>query len=217
VREDGVDRLVWHLHLTPAIQLVTPLDTCSRSARWVRTRLLWIAVAIGPGACSAGDLNADESSAGAGNGAGAESPAIDDLTVVRYPGYGGGPGSAESTCDPTTRPDTLAFKGASRELSWDLCRVETAPVYTTQVGQRTLADGEIDSIRQTLDQLKVGTAVCLVDVGLMTLDVGAGASAEHYASCPPESMEDRTAASGISDVWTTLEDLSGHGVAPLPD
>jgi hypothetical protein len=160
-------------------------------------RVLWLAVALSSLAC-----------------AGKNDGAIEDVTVARYPGgIGGAPAAPESTCDPLADRDSIAVYSASRQLAWSICRFEAPNVYARQRGERLVTEGEFDSFEQVLAEVKTGTpeGMCGADAGFLTLDVRTDASTALYissSSCPPEVSAGRTPATGISDLWVLLDDLS---------
>jgi hypothetical protein len=165
--------------------------------RWKGSRTAaWLVTALGALACGSGKLA--------------------DITIVSHPGgYGGAPASAESTCSPLTDPATLAVDGASRELSWTLCHFDAPNLYTLRTGQRVVTEAELEPVQAALDRLTPGMpeGMCGPDGGVLTLDVRAEASTELYisnSSCPPDWSAGRTPATGISDLWLKVQDLSGE-------
>jgi hypothetical protein len=169
---------------------------------------VWIATALGALARAGGNGGAVEQTPAVSDGA------FENVSVVRYPGgFGGAPASPESTCNPLADADTLALDGTSHQLSWNFCRFDPPSTYATRVGQRELSDEELASVEQTLALLEAGTAegMCGADAGFLTLDVQTKTSTELYisrSSCQSETSAGRAPATGIADVWQTLDALS---------
>ncbi len=176
------------------ILLRTPRP-CSERAR----RGIGIAAALGSLACASTDDGA-----------------FQDVTVARYPnGIGGAPAAPESTCDPLADRDFIAVYGASRGLAFSSCHFDAPNVYSLKSGQRLLTEAEFASFDQALARVKAGTpeGTCGADAGFLTLDVRTEVSTAFYissSSCPLESSAGRTPATGISDLWVRLDELSGE-------